>query len=137
MAQRHVVGVAAHQVPGDADKSEQQHPDENVERERIRDHERKHDCGRRERGNANTWSRPECRLHRAQPPNKPLGRSAKVSSSMAKTTISPESAPTNCTTSDSAAPIIDLAISAPVILPSVPKTTATNAISTKTCPTSG
>src|SRR5215469_17794970 len=137
MAQRQLLGVAAHQVPGDADKSEQQHPDENVERERIRDHERKQDCACRYRSDPKPGSCQECRLHRAQPPNKPFGRSANVSSSITKTTIRPESAPTNCTPSDSATPIIRLAISAPVILPSVPKTTATNAISTKIWPTSG
>src|SRR6202011_4934979 len=77
------------------------------------------------------------RDHRALPPPRPVGLKARVRSSMANTTINPESAPTYWMPNDSATPIIRLAIKAPITLPSVPSTTATKAISTNTCPTNG
>src|SRR6476646_2234983 len=136
MPKRKLLGVAAHQIPGRADKREQQHADQNFERERTLDHQRQN----QHHGdhNAEHSETPAANRHqRRLPPARPLGRTASVNRSSAKTTMRPESAPINWMPSDSATPIRRLATSAPITLPSVPSTTATNAISTKTCPTSG
>src|SRR5260370_10462537 len=136
--ERQLLGVAAHQVPGDAEEREQQDADEDVDRKRAFDDQRQgdeHNCARRERQQS-LRSQSQNR-HRALPPPRPVGLNASVSSSIANTTSNPESAPTNWMPSDSATPIIRLAISAPMTLPSVPSTTATKAISTKVWPTNG
>src|SRR5262249_33675481 len=115
---------------------EQQHANENVERERALHDERQDEHHRDD--DAKQRSAPAAQPHqRRLPPARPVGRTASVSSSTANTTIRPLSAPTNWMPSDSATPISRLATSAPITLPSVPSTTATNAISTNTCPTIG
>src|SRR4029077_5636734 len=137
VAERKLLGVAAHQVPGDADEGEQQHANENVDDERTGHHDRQRQHDGRERANPKPALPEQFRHSRVHPPNSPLGRTASVSSSMANTTISPESAPMNWMPSDSATPIIRLAISAPVTFAGVPNTSATNPIRTKTWPASG
>src|SRR6185437_15119751 len=136
VTERELLGVATHQIPGDADEGEQQDADEDVDRKRTFHHLRQrqqHHGEHDERGDLDGGA-----LHqRTLPPPRPLGLNARVSSSIANTTIRPESAPTNWMPSDSATPIIRLAMSAPITLPSVPSTTATKAISTKTWPTNG
>ncbi len=93
--QRKLLRVPAHQVPGDADEGEQQDPDEDVDGERALDHERQSDEG----GGAD--DEPEQAAHvcvshyRTLPPPRPFGLKASVRSSIRKTTICPESAPTN------------------------------------------
>src|SRR6476661_1418069 len=136
MTERELFRIAAHQVPGGADKGEQEDANEDVDRERAFDDLRQ---GYQDDGEDNQSGDLEGRAlhHRTLPPPRPFGLNASVNSSMANTTIWPESAPTNWMPSDSATPIIRLATSAPMTLPSVPSTTATKAISTKTWPTKG
>src|SRR5262249_37692157 len=129
MPERELFRVAAHQVPGDADEGEQENADGDVDRKRIGHHLRQRQEHREQHGQRKPGPFFDIGHYRTLPPPRPLGLNASVSSSMANTTIRPESAPTNWMPSDSATPIIRLAMSAPMTLPSVPSTTATNAIS--------
>src|SRR5581483_8108880 len=137
MSQRKLLGVAAHQVPGDADEGEQEDADEDVDRERAFHHLRQRQEDDGEHHKRRKLPGGQTSHQRILPPPRPFGLNASVNSNIANTTISPESAPTNWMPSDSATPIIRLATSAPMTLPSVPSTTATKAISTNTCPTNG
>src|SRR5262245_7363152 len=111
MAERELLGISAHQVPGDADEGEQQDTDEDVDRKRARDDLRQRDQHHRKRDQRGNLERAS--HQRTLPPPRPFGLKASVRSSMANTTIRPESAPTNWIPSDSATPIMRLATSAP------------------------
>src|SRR5258706_8346561 len=133
--ERELLGIAAEQIPRRADEGEEEDPDEHVERERALHDERERGRGDRE-GSAD--ADPDRDRHqRWTPAPRPRGRRASVARRSRKTTMRPESAPMNWMPSDSASPIRRLATRAPTTLPSVPRTTATKAISTNTCPTIG
>ena len=93
VTERKLLGVAAHQVPGDADEGEQQNPDEDVDRKRAGHHQRQCDEDDGPAASQSTFRVRVCDSVIALSPPRPVGLKASVNSSMANTTINPESAP--------------------------------------------
>ncbi len=92
--ERKLLGVTAHQIPGGADKGEQQDPHENIDRKRALHHHRQTDEDGYPDCDEDGVAWIDISHHRARPPPRPVGLKASVSNSIANTTINPESAPT-------------------------------------------
>jgi len=133
--ERELLRIAAHEVPRHADEGEEQDPNENVDRKRaVVTTSGSASETSTSAANPNPPGVSRRVLSRCSPQKDSLGPNGEGQEQQSRTPLAARVGADELNAQRLGTPIMRPAISAPWTFPSVPNTTATNAMSTNTCP---